>query len=186
MCPESLHTLKGICTFTRYLKRSAASHFVSHSCLSKQACLHLSRVLQTPRDGKKNSSVFFDFPGWENWGAHVVCSMRFLLGAYYRVASNLSTLLPPISCNLVNMTLPDLAFACSELSEYVQRPGKAHMTTAEHTLWYLRGTFDKSVFFSWLTYYWYSLGLWLDGLGLGGRHRHLYSPLSHGVHHHVE
>jgi hypothetical protein len=53
------------------------------------------------------------------------------------------------------MTRPDLAFAYSELSKYVQRPGKAHMTAAEHTLRYLRdtlrylrGTFDKSLCFS--------------------------------------
>jgi hypothetical protein len=39
-------------------------------------------------------------------------------------------------------TRPDLAFAYSELSKYVQRPGKAHMAVAEHTLLYLRGTFD--------------------------------------------
>jgi len=43
---------------------------------------------------------------------------------------------------LVNM--PDLAFVYSELSKYVQRPGKAHMAAAEHTLRYLRGNFDKS------------------------------------------
>jgi hypothetical protein len=49
---------------------------------------------------------------------------------------------------LVNMTRPDLAFAYSELSKYVQRPGKAHMAAAEHTLRYLRGTFDKSLRFS--------------------------------------
>ena len=49
---------------------------------------------------------------------------------------------------LVNMTRPDLAFAYSELSKYVQHPGKAHMAAAEHTLRYLRGTFDKSLRFS--------------------------------------
>jgi hypothetical protein len=49
---------------------------------------------------------------------------------------------------LVNMTRPDLAFAYSELSKYVQRPGKVHMAAAEHTLRYLRGTFDKSLRFS--------------------------------------
>jgi hypothetical protein len=45
-------------------------------------------------------------------------------------------------------TRPDLAFAYSELSKYVQRPGKAHMAVAEHTFLYLRGTFDKSLCFS--------------------------------------
>ena len=49
---------------------------------------------------------------------------------------------------LVNMTRPDLAFAYSELSKYVQRPGKVQMSAAEHTLRYLRGTFDKSLRFS--------------------------------------
>ena len=49
---------------------------------------------------------------------------------------------------LVNMTRPDLAFAYSELSKYVQRPGKVHMAAAEHTLRYFRGTFDKSLRFS--------------------------------------
>jgi hypothetical protein len=49
---------------------------------------------------------------------------------------------------LVNMTRPDLAFAYSELSKYVQRPGKVHMPVVEHTLRYLRGTFDKSLRFS--------------------------------------
>jgi hypothetical protein len=49
---------------------------------------------------------------------------------------------------LVNMTRPDLAFAYSELSKYVQRPDKAHMDAAEHTLRYFRGTFYKSLCFS--------------------------------------
>jgi hypothetical protein len=49
---------------------------------------------------------------------------------------------------LVNMTRPDLAFAYSELIKYVQRPDKAHMAAAEHTLRYLRATFDKSLRFS--------------------------------------
>jgi hypothetical protein len=34
---------------------------------------------------------------------------------------------------LVNMTRPDLAFAYPELSKYVQRPGKTHMSAVEHT-----------------------------------------------------
>jgi Reverse transcriptase (RNA-dependent DNA polymerase) len=49
---------------------------------------------------------------------------------------------------LVNMTRPDLAFAYSELSKYVQHPGLPHMQAAEHALRYLRGTFDKSLKFS--------------------------------------
>ncbi len=43
---------------------------------------------------------------------------------------------------------PDLVFAYSELSKYVQRPGKVHMSADEHTLRYLRDTFDKSLRFS--------------------------------------
>ena len=35
-----------------------------------------------------------------------------------------------------------------ELSKYVQRPVKTHMTAIEHTLRYLRGTFDKYLHFS--------------------------------------
>jgi hypothetical protein len=46
------------------------------------------------------------------------------------------------------MTRPDLAFAYSELSKYVQSPGLPHMHAAEHALRYLRGTFDKSLKFS--------------------------------------
>jgi hypothetical protein len=46
---------------------------------------------------------------------------------------------------LVNMTHPNLAFAYSELSKYVQSPGLTHMHAAEHALRYLRGTFDKSL-----------------------------------------
>jgi len=41
---------------------------------------------------------------------------------------------------LVTMTRPDLAWAYSELSKYVQFPGKHHMLAAEHVLCYLRGT----------------------------------------------
>ena len=41
---------------------------------------------------------------------------------------------------LVNMTRPDLAWSYSELSKYVQFPGKSHMSAADHVLRYLRGT----------------------------------------------
>ena len=41
---------------------------------------------------------------------------------------------------LVNMTRPDLAWAHSELSKYVQFPGKSHMSAADHVLRYLRGS----------------------------------------------
>ena len=38
---------------------------------------------------------------------------------------------------LVNMTRPDLAWAYSELSKYVQFPGKPHKLAAEHVLRHL-------------------------------------------------
>jgi hypothetical protein len=46
------------------------------------------------------------------------------------------------------MTRPDLAFAYSELSKYVQSPGKLHMTVTDHVLRYLHGTYEKGIFFS--------------------------------------
>jgi hypothetical protein len=46
---------------------------------------------------------------------------------------------------LVNMTRPDLAFAYSELSKYVQCPQPAHMLAAEHVLLYLRGTYELGI-----------------------------------------
>jgi len=41
---------------------------------------------------------------------------------------------------LVTMTRPDLAWAYSKLSKYVQFPGKNHMLAAQHVLCYVRGT----------------------------------------------
>ena len=49
---------------------------------------------------------------------------------------------------LVNMNSPDLAWAYSELSNFVQYPGAKHMATAEHVLCYLRGIFDQSIHYS--------------------------------------
>jgi len=46
---------------------------------------------------------------------------------------------------LVTMTRPDLAWAYSELSKYVQFPGKNHMLAAEHVLCYLRGTWNQRI-----------------------------------------
>ena len=46
---------------------------------------------------------------------------------------------------LVNMTRPDLAWSYSELSKYVQCPGKDHMDAANHVLRYLRGTYDQAI-----------------------------------------
>jgi len=49
---------------------------------------------------------------------------------------------------IVNMTRPDLAWAYSELSKFVQRPGQAHMAAAKHVLQYLRGTYDRCLTYS--------------------------------------
>jgi len=43
------------------------------------------------------------------------------------------------------MTRPDLAWSYSELSKYVQYPGKTHMDAAEHVLQYLRDTVEESI-----------------------------------------
>ena len=43
---------------------------------------------------------------------------------------------------LSNGTRPDVSYAYSELSKYVQRPGVKHMEAAEHCLKYLSGTVD--------------------------------------------
>ena len=49
---------------------------------------------------------------------------------------------------LVNTTRPDLAWSYSELSKYVQNPGKAHMDAAHHVLRYLRGTYDQAIVYA--------------------------------------
>jgi hypothetical protein len=49
---------------------------------------------------------------------------------------------------LVNMTRPDLAFAYSELNKHVQFPDTLHMTTTDHFLRYLGGTYEKGILFS--------------------------------------
>jgi hypothetical protein len=46
---------------------------------------------------------------------------------------------------LVNMTRPDLAFAYSQLSKFVQYPGVVHLKAAERVLQYLRGTYDQGI-----------------------------------------
>ena len=46
---------------------------------------------------------------------------------------------------LVNMTRPDLAWSYSELSKYVQNPGKAHMAAAHLVLGYLRAIYDQAI-----------------------------------------
>jgi hypothetical protein len=46
---------------------------------------------------------------------------------------------------LVNMTRPDLAFACSQLSKFVQYPEVVHLQAAELVLQYVRGTYDQGI-----------------------------------------
>ena len=46
---------------------------------------------------------------------------------------------------LVTMTRPDLAWSYSELSKYVQFPGKSHMEAAEHVIRYLRATWNETI-----------------------------------------
>ena len=48
---------------------------------------------------------------------------------------------------LVNMTRPDLAFSYSQLSKFVQYPGKVHMEAAERVLQYVRATYDQGIAF---------------------------------------
>ena len=49
---------------------------------------------------------------------------------------------------VVTMTRSELARANSELSRYVQFPGKNHMLAAEHILSYLRGTWNQTIRYS--------------------------------------
>jgi len=46
---------------------------------------------------------------------------------------------------LVTMTSLDLAWSYSELSTYVQFPGKSHMEAAEHVIRYLRATWNETI-----------------------------------------
>ena len=46
---------------------------------------------------------------------------------------------------LLNMTRPDLAFAYSQLSKFVQYPGVVHLQAAERVLQYVRGTYDQGI-----------------------------------------
>jgi hypothetical protein len=46
---------------------------------------------------------------------------------------------------LVNMTRPDLAFAYSQPSKFVQYPGVVHLQAAERVLQYVRGTYDQGI-----------------------------------------
>jgi len=49
---------------------------------------------------------------------------------------------------LVTMTLPDLAWAYSELSKHVQIPGKNHILADKHVLSYLSGTWNQTICYS--------------------------------------
>ena len=49
---------------------------------------------------------------------------------------------------LVQMTRPDLAFAFSELSKFVQAPGLQHWKSVLRTLQYLRGTYNQGITYS--------------------------------------
>ncbi len=47
----------------------------------------------------------------------------------------------------MNMTRPDLAFACSQLSKFVQCSEVVHLQAAERVLQYVRGTHDQGMTF---------------------------------------
>ena len=47
---------------------------------------------------------------------------------------------------LVQMTRCDLAFAFSQLSQFLHCPGSVHLQAAEHVLRYIRGTHDAGLF----------------------------------------
>ena len=49
---------------------------------------------------------------------------------------------------LMAMTRPDLAFAYSEISKFVQYPGAVHMEAAKHVLRYIKGTVNNSITYS--------------------------------------
>jgi len=49
---------------------------------------------------------------------------------------------------LVTMTSPDLAWAYSKLSKYVQFPGKNHKLATKRVLCYLRGTWNQTISYS--------------------------------------
>ena len=63
---------------------------------------------------------------------------------------------------LVNMTRPDLAWSYSELSKYVQNPGKENMDAAHHVLRYLRGTYDPAIVYERIDVLANTLWGWVD------------------------
>ena len=50
----------------------------------------------------------------------------------------------------------------SELSKYVQNPGKAHMDAAHHVLRYLRGTYDQAIVYERIDVLANTLWGWVD------------------------
>ena len=49
------------------------------------------------------------------------------------------------SLGYLAITRPDLAWSYSELSKYVQFPGKSHIEAAKHVLRYLRATWNETI-----------------------------------------
>ena len=45
---------------------------------------------------------------------------------------------------LANMTLPELAYAASQLAKFVSNPGRTHYDAAVRTLLYLSGSEDRA------------------------------------------
>jgi hypothetical protein len=45
----------------------------------------------------------------------------------------------------LHLELPDLAFAYSQFSKFVQSPGPVHLAAAERALAYVRGTYNEGI-----------------------------------------
>jgi len=63
-----------------------------------------------------------------------------LLDAFKGIYEGAGALQHYFGCEVVTRMRPDLGLAYSELSQYVQFPGKNHMFAAELVLSYLRGS----------------------------------------------
>ena len=87
---------------------------------------------------------------------------------------------------LVNMTRPDLAWSYSELSKYVQYPGKAHMDAALHVLRYLRGTFDQAILYQHVDELANTLWGWVDSDWAADVDSRQNWELSYRVHYHAQ
>ena len=44
---------------------------------------------------------------------------------------------------------PDISFVVQHLSQYTTNPTQEHWTTVKHVLWYLKGTCDEGIVYSW-------------------------------------